>query len=280
MSTYCHISKKYILYFFQKSLVCVIILLITGFCSNFQGQLLDTLNNPWYKNLFNSQNKNNNDWNFEDEDDFTLDQKKDPSLKNEFELGALLYVKNKINNGNLERINAPFNKYNSAQIGFKKYVKTFESKKKFFNFQIGVGANFHHLNLGKNEAIVLADTITFFKSSKEIRKNFIRYHYLTIPGKLNFKPLPYKKKTFQIGASIQYHMLLSGRYELKFQELNNSTKISTLGKLHHQNHFFSSKIQLSFKKIGVYIENGITSISTIFKSPYSLSFGVVLCSYH
>lgn len=280
MSAFCHTSKKYIFNFFQKCLVCVIILMITFFCSNFHGQHVDTLNTTWYKKLFNSKNNYNNDWNFEEEDDFTLDQKKYSSLKNEFDLGALLYVENKIIKGNLKRINAPFNKINSAQLGFKKYVKTFESKKKFFNFQIGVGTNFHHLNLGKNEATIFDDTITFFKSSKEIRKNFIRYHYLTIPGKLNFKPLPYKKMTFQIGASVQYHMLLSGRYELKFQELNNSKKISTLGKLHHQNHFFSSRIQLSFKKIGMYIENGITSISTIFKSPFSLSFGIVLCSYH
>ena len=280
MSTYCHTSKKYMLYFFQKCLVCVIILLIIGCCSNFQGQNIDTLNNPWYKKLFNSKNKYNNDWNFEEEDDFTLDQKKDPSLKNEFDLGSLLYMENKISRGNLENIDAPYNRYNSAQIGIKKYIKTIESPKKYFNFQVGLGTTFHHLNLGKIEANILDDTITFFKSSKEIRKNFIRYHYLTVPLKLNFKPLPSKKGTFQIGASVQYHLLLNGKYELKFQEQNNSKKISTLGKLHHQNHFISSRVQLSYKKVGVYIENGITSISTIFQSPYSLSFGLVLCSYH
>ena len=98
-------------------------------CSNFQGQNIDTLNNPWYKKLFNSKNKYNNDWNFEEEDDFTLDQKK-PSLKNEFDLGALLYMENKISKGNLKNINAPFNRYNSAQIGIKKYIKTIESPKK------------------------------------------------------------------------------------------------------------------------------------------------------
>ena len=280
MSTYCHTSKKYILYFFQKCLICVIILLITGVCSNFKGQNLDTLNNPWYKKLFNSKNKYKNDWNFEEEDDFTLDQKKQPSLKNEVDLGALLYVENKIGKGNLEGINAPFNRYNSAQIGIKKYIKTIESQKKHFNFQVGFGTTFHHLNLGKNEAIVLDDTMTFFKSSKEIKRNFMRFHYLTVPLKLNFKPIPSKKNTFQIGASVQYHLLLNGKYELKFQEHNNTKKISTLGKLHHQNHFISGRIQLSYHNLGVYVENGISSISTIFQSPYSLSFGIVLCSYH
>ncbi len=280
MSTYCHTSKKYILYFFQKRLICIIILLIIGCCSNFQGQNIDTLNTSWFKKILKSKNKYNSDWNFEEEDGFRLDQKKYTSLKNEFDLGALLYIENKISRGNLESIKAPFNRYNSAQIGIKKYIKTIESPKKYFNFQLGLGTTFHHLNLGKNEAIVLDDTITFFKSSKEIRKNFMRFLYLTVPLKLNFKPLPSKKKTFQIGASIQYHLLLNGKYELKFKELNNSKKISTLGKLHHQNHFISSRIQLSYKKIGVYVENGITSISTIFQSPYSLSFGIVLCSYH
>ena len=63
------------------------------FCSNFHGQHVDTLNTTWYKKLFNSKNNYSNDWNFEEEDDFTLDQKKYSSLKNEFDLGALLYVK-------------------------------------------------------------------------------------------------------------------------------------------------------------------------------------------
>ena len=280
MSTYCHMSKKYILYFFQKRLVCIIILLIMGFCTNLQGQKIDTLNTSRFKKILKSKNKYNNDWNFEEDDDFRLDQKKHASLKNEFELGALLYTENKINRGHLEIIKAPFNQHNSAQIGIKKYIKTIESPKKYFNFQLGIGTTFHHLNLGKNEAIVLDDTITFFKSSKEIRKNFMRFHYLTVPLKLNFKPISSKKKTFQIGASIQYHLLIKSKYELKFKELNNSKKISTLGNLHHRNHFISSRIQLSYKKIGVYVENGITSISTIFQSPYSLSFGIVLCSYH
>ena len=39
------------------------------------------------------------------------------------------------------------------KIGIKKYIKTIESPKKYFNFQLGLGTTFHHLNLGKNEAI-------------------------------------------------------------------------------------------------------------------------------
>ena len=76
MSTYCHTSKKYILYFFQKRLICIIILLIMGCCSNFQGQNIDTLNTSWFKKILKSKNKYNSDWNFEEEDGFRLDQKK------------------------------------------------------------------------------------------------------------------------------------------------------------------------------------------------------------
>ncbi len=279
MNTYCHISKKYILYFFQKCLIFFIILLTMSHLSTVNGQHVDYLKERWIKNPFSLKAKDNNDWNFEDANDFNINRKNYQSIKNELDIGALLYLKNDFTRGDFNTIDVPYNLFNSHQLGIKKYIKTIESKRKYFNFQIGIGTILHHLNLGENEANITDDTITFFLSSKEVKKNFFRFNYLSIPIKFNLKPFPSKKNTLQIGASFQYHHLLRGKYELQYLELNNTLKNITIGKLHHVNRFLSSRIQLSYKNIGVYVENGITSISTIFQSPYSLSFGVILCSY-
>ena len=232
-------------------------------------------------NKFSLSEKNTEEgmWDFEIDDDFNLPKNKPKAIKNEIDIAQLQCSQNSVFSSNNIKLNIPYNQINSYAISERTYFKTLQTQKDIISLQFGIGFSLFQLNLGRNRAIIDDDTITFTYSTQDVTKNYLRYNYLTIPLKFNFKPFPLKQDKLQLSLALHYNYALSGKYQFSYNENGFTKKEITTGKLHQKSQFITSRGQVTYKSFGVFFESSLNAVFAIFHKPFFHRFGIVICNY-
>lgn len=232
-------------------------------------------------NKFSLAEKNTEEgmWDFEKDDDFNLAKNKTKAVKNEIDISQLHCTKNVVFSKKNTKLNIPYNHINSYAVSERNYFKTLQTQKDIVSLQFGIGFSLYQLNLGRNKAIIDDDTITFAYSNQEVTKNYLRYNYLTIPLKFNFKPFPLKQDKLQLSLALHYNYALSGKYQFSYNENGFTKKEIITGKLHQKPQFITSRGQVTYKNFGVFFESSLNAVFSIFHEPFFHRFGIVICNY-
>ena len=150
ITRYCHISTKYIPYFFQKIFILSTVLLFFNLSiSSLNAQFNDTLSLK-YKNskiIIITKNNGTNEWIFNDQEIKT--EEFNHSLRLGISYGSLQLNYISLLRGNNDFSAIPYNKFNSSNFKFNLYLKSFKLKNDLFKIFVGLGLEKNKLNLVK-----------------------------------------------------------------------------------------------------------------------------------
>ena len=282
MTRYCHMSTKYIWYFFQKILAfsksfIIFFLLI----SNVNAQFSDTLQFKYKdsKILIVSKGNSDNEWEFEN----STSKEKHTKTKSKinFSMGNVQLNTNSIFDGVSSFKPIRYKALRSVNMNFGIFLKSFDLKKESLKLFIGVGIGKNKLDLDNQIISISQDTMTIFNSSlmsgpqPAISKSILKHHYFTIP--VNFSWVPFPKKTPKLKTEVELvnQFLMAGKSKLEFGELGQS--IETRNDFFNNIYCLSGNLKFIYKNIGVFFQTNILQYSNLYKDLYTYSYGLTLC---
>ena len=279
ITRYCHISTKYILYFFQKIFIFSTILFFF-YLSVFSvaAQFNDTLSLK-YKNskiLIITKNNEPNEWIFEDEEIKT--KKINHSLRLGISYGNLKFNNFSLFNGFNDFRVIPYNKFNSSNFKFNFYLKSFKLKNDLFKIFFGLGLEKNKLNLGYNSLNIVRDSLVFVNLNMvNVKRNNLNHHFLNIPINLSWIPIKKKNKDLKTQIEFTNHFLWYGKTNFRFNENDQVYNYNVKNNFFFKKYYLSGCFKIIWKNIGAYFQTNLTSYSTLFPNIYNYSYGLTLC---
>ena len=220
ITRYCHISTKYIPYFFQKIFILSTVLLFFNLSiSSLNAQFNDTLSLK-YKNskiIIITKNNETNEWGFEDEEIKT--EEFNHSLRLGISYGNLQLNNISLFRGNNDFSAIPYNKFNSSNFKFNLYLKSFKLKNDLFKIFVGLGLEKNKLNLGYNSLNIVRDSLVFFNLNMlNVKRNNLNHHFFNIPINLSWIPIKKKNKNLKTQIELTNHFLWYGKNNLRYND--------------------------------------------------------------
>ena len=279
ITRYCHISTKYIPYFFQKIFILSTVLLFFNLSiSSLNAQFNDTLSLK-YKNskiIIITKNNETNEWGFEDEEIKT--EEFNHSLRLGISYGNLQLNNISLLKGNNDFSAIPYNKFNSSNFKFNLYLKSFKLKNDLFKIFVGLGLEKNKLNLGYNSLNIVRDSLVFFNLNRlNVKRNNLNHHFLNIPINLSWIPIKKKNKNLKTQIELTNHFLWYGKNNLRYNDGDQVYNYFVKNDFFFENYFLSGCFKIIWKNIGAYFQTNLTNYSTLFPNVYNYSYGITLC---
>ena len=279
ITTYCHISTKYIPYFFQKIFILSTVLLIFNLSiSNLTAQFNDTLSLK-YKNskiIIITKNNETNEWIFNDEEIKT--EEFNHSLRLGISYGNLQLNNISLLRGNNDFSAIPYNKFNSSNFKFNLYLKSFKLKNDLFKIFVGLGLEKNKLNLGYNSLNIVRDSLVFFNLNRlNVKRNNLNHHFLNIPINLSWIPIKKKNKNLKTQIELTNHFLWYGKNNFRYNDGDQAYNYFVKNDFFFENYYLSGCFKIIWKNIGAYLQTNLTNYSTLFPNIYNYSYGITLC---
>ena len=278
ITRYCHISTKYTLYFFQKTFILSNILFyLIPSISSFNAQFNDTLSLK-YKNskvLIITKNNEANEWSFNDQ---VIENKEfNHLLRFGISYGNLQLNQQSIFNGIHDFSAIPYNNFNSSNLKFNLYLKSFKIKTEFFKLFLGIGLEKNKFNLGYNSLNIIGDSLEFFNLDLNVKRNNLNHHYLNIPINFSWVPLSKKNKLFKIQLELTNHFLWYGKANYRIIDKGQVYSYGIKDNFFFEKYHLSGCFKLLWRNFGAYIQTNLTKYSTLFPNIYNYSYGLTLC---
>lgn len=279
ITRYCHISTKYIPYFFQKIFILSTVLLFFNLSiSSLNAQFNDTLSLK-YKNskiIIITKNNETNEWGFEDEEIKT--EEFNHSLRLGISYGNLQLNNISLFRGNNDFSAIPYNKFNSSNFKFNLYLKSFKLKNDLFKIFVGLGLEKNKLNLGYNSLNIIRDSLVFFNLNMlNVKRNNLNHHFLNIPINLSWIPIKKKNKNLKTQIELTNHFLWYGKNNLRYNDGDQVYNYFVKNDFFFENYYLSGCFKIIWKNIGAYFQTNLTNYSTLFSNIYNYSYGITLC---
>lgn len=279
ITRYCHISTKYILYFFQKIFILSTVLLFFNLSiSSLNAQFNDTLSLK-YKNskiIIITKNNETNEWGFEDEEIKT--EEFNHSLRLGISYGNLQLNNISLFRGNNDFSAIPYNKFNSSNFKFNLYLKSFKLKNDLFKIFVGLGLEKNKLNLGYNSLNIIRDSLVFFNLNMlNVKRNNLNHHFLNIPINLSWIQIKKKNKNLKTQIELTNHFLWYGKNNLRYNDGDQVYNYFVKNDFFFENYYLSGCFKIIWKNIGAYFQTNLTNYSTLFSNIYNYSYGITLC---
>jgi len=279
ITRYCHISTKYIPYFFQKIFILSTVLLFFNLSiSSLNAQFNDTLSLK-YKNskiIIITKNNETNEWGFEDEEIKT--EEFNHSLRLGISYGNLQLNNISLFKGNNDFSAIPYNKFNSSNFKFNLYLKSFKLKNDLFKIFVGLGLEKNKLNLGYNSLNIVRDSLVFFNLNRlNVKRNNLNHHFLSIPINLSWVPIKKKNKNLKTQIELTNHFLWYGKNNFRYNDGDQVYNYLVKNDFFFENYFLSGCFKIIWKNIGAYFQTNLTNYSTLFPNVYNYSYGITLC---
>ena len=279
ITRYCHISTKYIPYFFQKIFILSTVLLFFNLSiSSLNAQFNDTLSLK-YKNskiIIITKNNETNEWGFEDEEIKTKEF--NHSLRLGISYGNLQLNNISLLKGNNDFSAIPYNKFNSSNFKFNLYLKSFKLKNDLFKIFVGLGLEKNKLNLGYNSLNIVRDSLVFFNLNMlNVKRNNLNHHFLNIPINLSWIPIKKKNKNLKTQIELTNHFLWYGKNNFRYNDGDQVYNYFVKNDFFFENYFLSGCFKIIWKNIGAYFQTNLTNYSTLFPNIYNYSYGITLC---
>ena len=277
ITRYCHISTKYIPYFFQKIFILSTILFyFNPSVSRLTAQFNDTLALK-YKNskiLIITKNNETNEWVFDDKEIAT--KKVNHLLRLSISYGNLQLNNFSLFNGINDFNVIPYNKFNSSNFKFNFYLKSFKLKSDFFKIFLGLGMEKNKLNLGYNSLSIIRDSLVFSKLNViNLKRNNLNIHHLNIP--INMSWIPVKNKNLKTQIEFTNHFLWYGKTNFRYIDKNQVYNYDVKNDYFFEKYYLSGCFKIIWNNIGVYLQTNLTNYSTLFPTIYNYSYGLTLC---
>ena len=279
ITRYCHISTKYIPYFFQKIFILSTVLLFFNLSiSNLAAQFNDTLSLK-YKNskiIIITKNNETNEWIFNDEEIKT--EEFNHSLRLGISYGNLQLNNISLLRGNNDFSAIPYNKFNSSNFKFNLYLKSFKLKNDLFKIFVGLGLEKNKLNLGYNSLNIVRDSLVFFNLNMlNVKRNNLNHHFLNIPINLSWIPIKKKNKNLKTQIELTNHFLWYGKNNFRYNDGDQVYNYFVKNDFFFENYYLSGCFKIIWKNIGAYLQTNLTNYSTLFPNIYNYSYGITLC---
>ena len=279
ITRYCHISTKYIPYFFQKIFIlCTVLLFFNLSISSLNAQFNDTLSLK-YKNskiIIITKNNETNEWGFEDEEIKT--EEFNHSLRLGISYGNLQLNNISLLRGNNDFSAIPYNKFNSSNFKFNLYLKSFKLKNDLFKIFVGLGLEKNKLNLGYNSLNIVRDSLVFFNLNMlNVKRNNLNHHFLNIPINLSWIPIKKKNKNLKTQIELTNHFLWYGKNNFRYNDGDQVYNYFVKNDFFFENYYLSGCFKIIWKNIGTYFQTNLTNYSTLFPNIYNYSYGITLC---
>lgn len=279
ITRYCHISTKYIPYFFQKIFILSTVLLFFNLSiSSLNAQFNDTLSLK-YKNskiIIITKNNETNEWGFEDEEIKT--EEFNHSLRLGISYGNLQLNNISLFRGNNDFSGIPYNKFNSSNFKFNLYLKSFKLKNDLFKIFVGLGLEKNKLNLGYNSLNIVRDSLVFFNLNMlNVKRNNLNHHFLNIPINLSWIPIKKKNKNLKTQIELTNHFLWYGKNNFRYNDGDQVYNYFVKNDFFFENYYLSGCFKIIWKNIGAYFQTNLTNYSTLFSNIYNYSYGLTLC---
>lgn len=279
ITRYCHISTKYIPYFFQKIFILSTVLLFFNLSiSSLTAQFNDTLSLK-YKNskiIIITKNNETNEWIFNDQEIKT--EEFNHSLRLGISYGSLQlnYISLLRDNNDFSAI--PYNKFNSSNFKFNLYLKSFKLKNDLFKIFVGLGLEKNKLNLGYNSLNIVRDSLVFFNLNMlNVKRNNLNHHFLNIPINLSWIPIKKKNKNLKTQIELTNHFLWYGKNNFRYNDGDLVYNYFVKNDFFFENYYLSGCFKIIWKNIGAYLQTNLTNYSTLFPNIYNYSYGITLC---
>ena len=279
ITRYCHISTKYIPYFFQKIFILSTVLLFFNLSiSSLTAQFNDTLSLK-YKNskiIIITKNNETNEWGFEDEEIKT--EEFNHSLRLGISYGNLQLNNISLLKGTIDFNAIPYNKFNSSNFKFNLYLKSFKLKNDLFKIFVGLGLEKNKLNLGYNSLNIVRDSLVFFNLNMlNVKRNNLNHHFLNIPINLSWMPIKKKNKNLKTQIELTNHFLWYGKNNFRYNDGDQVYNYFVKNDFFFENYYLSGCFKIIWKNIGAYFQTNLTNYSTLFPNIYNYSYGITLC---
>ena len=279
ITRYCHISTKYIPYFFQKIFILSTVLLFFNLSiSSLNAQFNDTLSLK-YKNskiIIITKNNETNEWIFNDEEIKT--EEFNHSLRLGISYGNLQLNNMSLLRGNNDFSAIPYNKFNSSNFKFNLYLKSFKLKNDLFKIFVGLGLEKNKLNLGYNSLNIVRDSLVFFNLNMlNVKRNNLNHHFLNIPINLSWIPIKKKNKNLKTQIELTNHFLWYGKNNFRYNDGDQVYNYFVKNDFFFENYYLSGCFKIIWKNIGAYLQTNLTNYSTLFPNIYNYSYGITLC---
>ena len=279
ITKYCHISTKYIPYFFQKIFILSTVLLFFNLSiSSLNAQFNDTLSLK-YKNskiIIITKNNETNEWGFEDEEIKT--EEFNHSLRLGISYGNLQLNNISLFRGNNDFSAIPYNKFNSSNFKFNLYLKSFKLKNDLFKIFVGLGLEKNKLNLGYNSLNIVRDSLVFFNLNMlNVKRNNLNHHFLNVPINLSWIPIKKKNKNLKTQIELTNHFLWYGKNNFRYNDGGQVYNYFVKNDFFFENYYLSGCFKIIWKNIGAYFQTNLTNYSTLFSNIYNYSYGITLC---
>ena len=279
ITRYCHISTKYIPYFFQKIFILLIIIsFLVPSISTLTAQFNDTLSLK-YKNskiLIITKNNESNEWIFDNKN--IENEEFNHSLRLAISFGYFQLNNLNLFNGIHDFIAIPYNKFNSSNFKLNLYLKSLKLKNDFFKIFIGLGLEKNKLNLGYNSLNIEKDSLVFYSLNMvDVKRNNLNNHYLNIPINFSWKPFRKKNKNFKTQVEFTNHLLWYGKTNFRYNDRNKVYNYGIKNDFFFEKYYLSGCFKIIWKNIGAYIQTNFTKYSTLFPNIYNYSYGLTLC---
>lgn len=279
ITRYCHISTKYIPYFFQKIFILSTVLLFFNLSiSSLTAQFNDTLSLK-YKNskiIIITKNNETNEWIFNDQEIKT--EEFNHSLRLGISYGSLQLNYISLLRGNNDFSAIPYNKFNSSNFKFNLYLKSFKLKNDLFKIFVGLGLEKNKLNLGYNSLNIVRDSLVFFNLNMlNVKRNNLNHHFLNIPINLSWIPIKKKNKNLKTQIELTNHFLWYGKNNFRYNDGDLVYNYFVKNDFFFENYYLSGCFKIIWKNIGAYLQTNLTNYSTLFPNIYNYSYGITLC---
>ena len=279
ITRYCHISTKYIPYFFQKIFILSTVLLFFNLSiSSLTAQFNDTLSLK-YKNskiIIITKNNETNEWIFNDQEIKT--EEFNHSLRLGISYGSLQLNYISLLRGNNDFSAIPYNKFNSSNFKFNLYLKSFKLKNDLFKIFVGLGLEKNKLNLGYNSLNIVRDSLVFFNLNMlNVKRNNLNHHFLNIPINLSWMPIKKKNKNLKTQIELTNHFLWYGKNNFRYNDGDLVYNYFVKNDFFFENYYLSGCFKIIWKNIGAYLQTNLTNYSTLFPNIYNYSYGITLC---
>lgn len=282
MTRYCHTSTKYTWYFLQKVLVFSKNFIF--FCllyNSINAQFSDTLQFKYRdsKVLIVSKSSTDNEWEFENS--LTDEKVNNNKMKMNFSVGNIHLNNNSIFTGVNSFSPIEYKTFNSMNMSFSIYLKSFEIKKEYLKLFLGVGVRKNKLDLNKQLLNISQDTILLHNSStiqtSSISKSILSHHYFTIPVNFSWMPFPKKNPNIKTQLEVVNQFLMVGKSKFKYNENGLVRSEITKSDFFNNNYHLSGNLKFIWKNVGVFLQTNITQYSKLYKSLFTYSYGLTLC---
>jgi hypothetical protein len=279
ITRYCHISTKYIPYFFQKIFILSTVLLFFNLSiSSLTAQFNDTLSLK-YKNskiIIITKNNETNEWIFNDEEIKT--EEFNHSLRLGISYGNLQLNNISLLRGTNDFSAIPYNKFNSSNFKFNLYIKSFKLKNDLFKIFVGLGLEKNKLNLGYNSLNIVRDSLVFFNLNMlNVKRNNLNHHFLNIPINLSWIPIKKKNKNLKTQIELTNHFLWYGKNNFRYNDGDQVYNYFVKNDFFFENYYLSGCFKIIWKNFGAYLQTNLTNYSTLFPNIYNYSYGITLC---